>query len=259
MKAHSFRTKTLVLLSIPAMVAAMVLVSHSTSLAGPPPGGAGGAVQRLIEDFLVNQGTYCFPNPNPPPPCLLFVPPIQNFMGWGDPERNLLASVDYAGLADQWIKAHTNGAITFNTQFSGGILERPLPDGRAEVTVRLFTHNALCWVVEGDNFATSPLVFGCRAPDVVGGMQPALAESFWEMTFINTAMGAPIPDLLQLVFEPAPGQEGPTSLKCAVHAFGTTTPGGVPALMQMMQRGLFVFSPGEKWPVEHILIREIGS
>lgn len=258
MRTRTLAIRTIVLLVVP-LVLVTALLSENKVAASPTPGGGGQAVQRPIEDFLVNQGTYCFPNPYPPPPCLLFVPPIQNFMGWSDPQRNLLASVDYAGLADQWITAHTGGAITFGTRFSGGILERPLPDGRAAVTVRLFTHNALCWVVEGDNFATSPLVFGCRAPDVVGGMQPALAESFWEMKFINTEMGAPIPDLLQLVFEPAPGQEGPLSLKCVVHASGTTTPGGAPALMQMTQRGLFVFSPEEKWPVEHILIREIGK
>lgn len=180
MRTRTLAIRTIVLLVVP-LVLVTALLSENKVAASPTPGGGGQAVQRPIEDFLVNQGTYCFPNPYPPPPCLLFVPPIQNFMGWSDPQRNLLASVDYAGLADQWITAHTGGAITFGTRFSGGILERPLPDGRAAVTVRLFTHNALCWVVEGDNFATSPLVFGClcarcRGRDAAGTRRILLGD-----------------------------------------------------------------------------------
>lgn len=45
------------------------------------------------------------------------------------------------------------------------MVERPLADGRAEVTVILHTKNALTWVVDGDDFANGELLFGHRVPD----------------------------------------------------------------------------------------------
>jgi hypothetical protein len=75
-----------------------------------------------------------------------------------------------------------------------------LADGRAEVEVRLQTENALTWVTDGCNdFATDPLLFGHRAPDVLGGAEPGLCDSFLQLTFMNTAPGAPLPDLIQWV------------------------------------------------------------
>jgi hypothetical protein len=82
-----------------------------------------------------------------------------------------------------------------------------LPDGRAEVTVTLHTTNALTWVAECCDFANGPLLFGHRPADVIGGADAALADSFFQISFINTEPGAPLPDLIQLFFAPAPGQE----------------------------------------------------
>lgn len=138
--------------------------------------------------------------------CLLFVPPIDNFIGWGDPKNGNLASVDYAGLANRWIEEESNGEISFGTTFKGIVLERQLPDGRADVTVILNTDNALIFVTQVD-FATGPLVFGHRAPDVLDdGAQPVLADVTFTLSFTNTALGAPLPDLIQLFFFPSKGQ-----------------------------------------------------
>jgi hypothetical protein len=52
--------------------------------------------QRPISDFLETQGTFCIPNGSGG--CFLFVPPVPNFVGWGDQAGSLAVSVDYAGF-----------------------------------------------------------------------------------------------------------------------------------------------------------------
>src|SRR5207247_1922277 len=81
-----------------------------------------------------------------------------------------------------------------------------------EVTVVLHTRNALTWVIAGDgmgnfDFADGTLLFGARVPDVVLGEDPSLGNSTLTVKFLNTAPGAPLPDLLQLAAFPEPGQE----------------------------------------------------
>jgi hypothetical protein len=137
--------------------------------------------------------------------CVVFVPPVNNYVGWGDAKNGNLASVDYAGLANRWIETNSGGAVSFGTTFSGIVLERPLPDGRADVTVTLRTDNALIFVTQND-FATGPLVFGRRAPEVLAGALPVLAHSTFHIPFTNVAPGAPLPDLIQLFYVPLAGQ-----------------------------------------------------
>ena len=107
---------------------------------------AAAAHQRPIEDFVSTQGTFClgfFPNcVGEPPDCFLFVPPVENFIGLNDPVRLLAASVDYAGLADQWI-SNQPGGVSFGTTFSGNITERALNDGTGRVEVAVHPHKSL--------------------------------------------------------------------------------------------------------------------
>ncbi len=157
--------------------------------------------RRPIEDFLAAQGTFCF-DPEliglPPGECLIFVPPVANFIGWTDPEQNHGASVDYAGLADAWIRSE--GGEGFHTQFKGKVYERALDDGRAKVKVVLETRNALTWITGDINDFTAPLIFGHRAPEVFSEEKtPALGRSLLELVFINTAPGAPLPDFMELL------------------------------------------------------------
>jgi hypothetical protein len=109
--------------------------------------------------------------------------------------------VDYAGLVNA-----TYGGV-FGTQITGTVVERPLRDGRAQVTVNLDTTNALTWVAECCDFANGTLLFGHRAPEVLAGADAALGDSFFHISFTNTAPGAPLPDLIQLFSAPAPGQQ----------------------------------------------------
>src|SRR5262249_17393544 len=160
-----------------------------------------GTTTRPIQDFVDAQGTYCLDDGTGI--CLLFVPPVENYVGWTDPGNNLSMSVDYAGLANAFYDD------AFGTRFRGTVSERRLADGRAEVTVVLQTTSALTYVLRGTDidYATAPLLFGARpTPNGLQG-RPALANCELRLVFINTAPGAPLPDLIQLVNDPAAGQE----------------------------------------------------
>ena len=54
--------------------------------------------------------------------------------------------------------------------------------------------------------ATGELLFGHYAPDVLAGSDAALGDCTLQITFINTAPGAPLPDLEQLFLCPDDGQ-----------------------------------------------------
>jgi hypothetical protein len=161
--------------------------------------------ERPIAEFVSAQGTFDLG--------VLFVPPVPNFFGWTDPDSGLGPSIDYAGLANE-----TCDNVA-GTTFAGRVKEKLLADGRAEVTVELFTMDAMTWVAEGFDLANDPVIFGVRWEDAGGECvlngTPVLGSSTLKMTFINTAPGAPLPDLIQLVAAPEPGQE---LLALSIHA-----------------------------------------
>lgn len=160
------------------------------------------AVQRPLSDWLNAQGTYCVDDGGGG--CILFEPPVPNYLAWTDPARNRIGSFDYAGLANQWII--DNGGTSLGTTMSGKLIEKALPNGRARVQVVLKTKKALTFVADGLDFG-GPLVFGYRPAEVLAGATPALCNGSFGLTFINTAPGAPMPDFMQLAFAPEPGQE----------------------------------------------------
>ena len=90
----------------------LVLLFVTILVAGVIPAAAAGN-QRPIEDFIDSQGEYCIDDGMGG--CFLIVPPVANFIGWSDPTAMLLASFDYAGLADECAGG------TFGTEMSGSI------------------------------------------------------------------------------------------------------------------------------------------
>lgn len=242
------------------------------------------ATTRPISDFVDEQGTYCIGGN--PRDCFLFVPPVDNYIGWDNirldsnpPPRELirLASVDYAALANAYIERASGGTVSLGTTTDGTIIERRLPDNRAEVTVLLRTRNALVYIVrptadpDDIDFASGPLLFGVRAPDVLAGATPALGESFLQVVFINTAPGAELPDLEQLFFAPKPGQE-PIYISFRVRADGELRTAfgvadGTPGRVEVVQTGLLMtaLNTGYKgaledgFPVELINLNVVGE
>lgn len=175
-------------------------VAAAGSALGVAPAWAAAPVKmRSFSELLSRQGTYCASDGNGG--CQLFVPPVPNFLGFSTRfagrDTALFAGVDYAGLAN----AYYGGM--FGTQVGGTVMEQALPDGRADVRVHIFTNRANSWVIELDlkgdtnaQIASKPTLFG-RRPNESGPY--ALSQCSMEVRFINSAPGAPLPDLLQLI------------------------------------------------------------
>jgi hypothetical protein len=239
--------------NIQKRVVVLVLLLAAVVLVGVIPAAAEGQ-QRPIEDFVDSQGTYCIPDGMGS--CVLIVPPVNNFNGWTDPALGISASMDYAGLADECA-----GGV-FGTEMSGSVTERPLADGRAEVHVRLHTSNALAWVAEGD--FNGPLLFGQRLAacgEPPPGTEVALGSSLLHVTFINTAPGAPLPDLIQLLYFPEEGQE---TIKLSFYGqAGGTLADGTPGRVEVTQTGLFMTAwkgaTADGFPAEHVHLRAVGQ
>jgi hypothetical protein len=220
-------------------------------------GSAYGQNSRPIEDFVDQQGTFCFPDGGGG--CLLFVPPLENFLGSSDPSGSFrLASIDYAGIGAAYIDANCPGS-SLGTSFSGSVTERELADGRAMVHVVLHTDNALTWVTEDPtgmfNF-NNPLLFGARAPDVCEGV----------IDFINLSPGDDLPDLIQLLAFPEAGQEalhlGTTASADGELRAAFGVPDGSRGRFHTTQAGLFMTpfmgAVADGFPVEKISLKQVG-
>jgi hypothetical protein len=242
-------------------IVAVATFAAALALAAPATAG-----QRSIEEFVAAQGTYCIDDDGGG--CLLFVPPVANFIGWTVSGETTLASVDYAGLANRPFDCG-DGVLgednPFGTTTDGMVLERVLDDGRAEITVVLHTRNALTWVADTD-FASGPLLFGHRVCDVLGGADAALGDSQLQAVFYNPSAGAPLPDLIELLFARF---EDVVSLSFRSHADGSLRAAfgvedGTPGRATVVETGTlfrtnFVGATEDGFPAERIILRVTGN
>ena len=155
---------------------------------------------------------------------------------WTDPSTNRVAVVDYAGKEEEYIETASGGSIDPGTQISGNIIERPLGDGRVEVTVVVRATKALTWVTSGGS-----LLFGHTTDQVLAGQDPALGFSHVRIVFVNPSSGLPMPALGHLIFTPDPGQVllSLSLVECSAQgtfraAFGV--PEGTPGIAHIIQR-----------------------
>jgi hypothetical protein len=231
------------------------------------------AVQRPLSDFLDAQGTISIFN------CC--APPVPDYIGWTRPfatptADQRLALVDYAGVANEWLVEQ--GYPSLGTTFSGHIIERPLRDGRAEVKVVLHTQNALTYVTTYDvngpinQAQINPLLFGWRPQDLLADAAkvPTLGESHLTVVFINSAPGAPLPDLINLLIlgDTAPGQE-PITISFHSNVTGqfraaSGFPDGDPGHLIVTQTGVLFRGPfkgatADGFPAERVELRRTGQ
>jgi hypothetical protein len=275
------------------MTALLVLVA-ALCLALPAWAQSGKTTTRPIGDFLSAQGQT--PDLINFPDIPTFVTPDKNFLGWSTifppdvigkpdfPYRGYtkksdviyFAGIDYAGLATE---AYASGK---SPEFSGTVTERPLPDGRAEVTVVLHTKGANAWVIQFDPYGSgnqvndNPTLFGHRPRDVAMGAGQALADTLLHTVFINIKPGAPLPDLMVLANT---GQKYYPNdelkfLQFTARAQGPLTPwfegvkDGTPGMCTVVQTGLNEIqgktSPISRvgydaFPAENITLQVIGK
>ena len=181
----------------------------------------GATTTRPIEDLLSQQGKY------PPLPPNSNVPPDPNFSAWGSmaiipgfidrPDRGwakkavdnviLYAGVDYLGIAAVYENENYNGNMVV-PEINGNVTERPLPDGRTEVTIIMHTKGANVWVMlldyqgdVADQIANKLTLFGYRPRDVVAGKSPALGDCLLHMVYISPfEQGHVLPDLIEVIY-----------------------------------------------------------
>jgi hypothetical protein len=108
---------------------------------------------------------------------------------------NRWGRIDYNGVATASLASL---GISLGTTFSGTVTERPLADGRAEVTVLLQTENAFAVAREFSSAGSGPALFGFTLTEIAADPvhnRPAVGDSSAHFVFDNTAPGAPLPDL----------------------------------------------------------------
>ena len=186
-----------------------------------------------------------------------------------------IAVVDYPGGGNRYLISH--GYPSLGTTISGDILERPLADGRAEVTVTLHTTNALTFVSTWNpllvsppqSATTNPRLFGSTPTEVLAGGKPALADSHLVLTFKNPSPGAAMPDVVAWLALGNPAPQELVSLYFDSTALGTLhalaglgpedTPGKcVITETGVLFRGTFKGATSDGFPVESVDLHAIG-
>ena len=113
--------------------------------------GSGKVTPRSFRELLAAQGsTSDFFDQYDDDGNKIFDSPFPDYNGWSTPlsDPAHFAYVDYAGVMAKFL-AEEEG-IRIRTTVHGTVLERRLPEGRAEITVRMITTNALTWIVKLD-------------------------------------------------------------------------------------------------------------
>ena len=189
--------------------------------------------------------------------------PIEDFInkqvnqtGWQDPETGNFIFVDYLGRINNTL------SLSLDTTVTGSVTEHPLADGRARVLVQLKTDNALTYVA----YTGLGVVFGHVPNDVKLGKDAGLASSSLTVDFINTAPGAPLPNLIDLVFAPSSGQFL-NKLSFVANATGTMraafgVPEGTPGKAHTTQEGLYGVPgkpPSDVFPTEYVRAYPVGN
>jgi hypothetical protein len=195
---------------------------------------------RPIADFLAAQGTTSlFPNGiNDGGPAGL---PDETGLATSTATFNngtaRFARVDYTGQDAAFL------GLNLGTTTSGTISERALPDGTAEDTVILQTHNAFAWANRFDG-NTNPVLFGYLPSQLAANpsLSPPLADSTLHLVVQIPHPGAPLPDLV--VLANLGGVPGYSLVSISFHATATgTTPTGQQATLVVSETGVLGRNP----------------
>jgi len=145
---------------------------------------------------------------------------------------------------------------------NGSIDEVPQADGSVIVHVVLHTQNAMAFAVQGFDF-NGPLLFGHRAADILAGAQASLGSCTLKLVFRNSAPGAPLPDVEDLLF----CHFADVVFFFFVGQADGTLANGQPGQLQVTQTGLIATSVKanpksrvafDAFPAEHINIQATG-
>jgi hypothetical protein len=234
-----------------------LVLSAAVLSAGALLSGAGMGPGRPLSDFLSTQGS-----------TQTQIATVPDYLSWTDVAHGMLYSMDYTGLANAWTMDHSGGAVSYGTTISGSISEHALADGRADVQVVLHIHHALTYVVAYDGVSGpdfGDVRFGALPPEALASGHAAIGDAEMQVRFINTAPGAPLPDLFDAFVSgnALPGQEllfirfdgNADGLLHAASGF----PEGTAGRATVVQTGIFMSgfhgAVGDGFPAERIRLR----
>ncbi len=257
MRSFDTRARRFALATLTSAV--LLMLSFAAVHAAGIKAESGSASTRPISDFLQAQGSTSF-----------FVPPLPDFIGWtNNNPMTMFASVDYAGVVANYLVTH--GGPDIGTTVDGTISERELPDGRADVSVRLHLQNALTWVIAlpATDVATDPLLYGTRGTDLLANpaLTPTVSNCEMKVEFTNTAVGAPLPDLIAFILGTADPAQQLTAVLINASGAGSLhaaagVPEGTPGRFNLINNGVFhvPFKGGtaDGFPAEVINLRAAG-
>jgi hypothetical protein len=180
------------------------LAPNGSPRAAKGAAGSAAVTHRSLAELLGAQGTYCAAKPEN---CFPIMAPLPELIVWVDAAFTTTGVVDYTGVADAWLRANSGGRISLGTTVTGTVTERALRDGRAEIHAVLHFKNALAYAGSAAYVAGDPVFFGATAEQVLAGAEPVLASGTLVIRFIVAEPGMALPDLVQVAFDPQPGQE----------------------------------------------------
>lgn len=201
------------------------------------------ATARPISEFLNAQGTTSVFNYG--------VSGLPDETGWATSTATFIAGtarfarIDYTGQDAAFL------GLNLGTTTTGTITERLLPDGRAQVTVNLHTHNAMAWAQEfGSGYPFGAVLIG-HTPDQLAAdpsLTPAVGDSDLQLVY-KAAPGATPPDIVKAFILGT--ESGYELVSNTIHATARgTTPDGQLATLVVSQAG-----PQGRTPV---LVRDFG-
>lgn len=189
-------------------------------------------------------------------------------MSWTDPSQpNINAIIDFwdffASRARRGILPEALAATTY----TGSVMERPLADGTAEITVRVHARDAFTSARIFTDQGPGPALFGYLSGEVAAGSPPVLGHGTFSITYINTAPAAPLPDFCDVIFE-----EGNPWQVSQIQVTGSASgpiratlgmPEGTPGRLNIVQTGRFLPQAqgngvADGWPAERISIKPVG-
>lgn len=190
-----------------------------------------------------------------------------NVTAWNNSNNPLFIGViDVGGVVNRFLVANNCGQPDFGTTFSGDIIETALPDGTTQVHVVLHGRNAFMRAfLESDG---TPVLGYTRFEVCFAGATPVLGDFLLTVDFINNqGVGGPLPDLINLLSAPEPGQVFQGILVNAAAQgplrFLPGVPPGTPGFMKVLQRGPFVRGKGvpghDYFPAELVNVKANGQ
>jgi hypothetical protein len=151
--------------------------------------------KRPLSDFLDTQGTTSF-----------FFPPVPDYNGWTDAAFETFCLIDYAGLANDYIK--DNSDQNLRTRINGSILEKGLSKGGAGIRIELHTNHAMGFAqniadILQLGFSGAPTIFGNKTLDIIAGKPAAIGSASLRVELRLPSAGDPLPNLIDLLDSPA--------------------------------------------------------